>query len=197
MYLNLLSTPCTLVNHKSCILSLSLPECLIEFCKVTLPFESVDEILWCDHSNESSLSVLSHDAICLSNFTKWNSEIWSKFAFGHFWQWKGYLTIYIIPKQWRVRRCILIFLRLLSALVLHLSIQLFEKGRKMCTRQSRKVLWVVLSVLFFKEIWKNDLRKATKVGSTATGVRNCVLIVSHITFRDCREHIFFRQAFSK
>ena len=29
----------------------------------------------------------------------------------------------------------------------------FEKGcRKKCTRQSRKVLWVVLSLLFFKEI---------------------------------------------
>ena len=32
----------------------------------------------------------------------------------------------------------------------------FEKGcRKMCTRQSRRVLWVVLSVLFFKEIREN------------------------------------------
>ena len=29
----------------------------------------------------------------------------------------------------------------------------FEKGcRKKCTRQPRKVLWVVLSALFFKEI---------------------------------------------
>ena len=27
------------------ILTLSLPECLMEFCKVTLTFESVDEIL--------------------------------------------------------------------------------------------------------------------------------------------------------
>ena len=32
----------------------------------------------------------------------------------------------------------------------------FEKVcRKKCKRHSRKVLWVVLSVLFFKEIWKN------------------------------------------
>ena len=32
----------------------------------------------------------------------------------------------------------------------------FEKGcRKKCMWQSRKVLWVVLSALFFKEIWKN------------------------------------------
>ena len=39
--------------------------------KVVLTFESVDEILWCDHSNETSSAVLSHDAIylvCSSNF---------------------------------------------------------------------------------------------------------------------------------
>ena len=36
-------------------LTLSLPECLMEFCKVTLTFGSMDEILSCDHSNESSL----------------------------------------------------------------------------------------------------------------------------------------------
>ena len=41
-----------------------------EFCKVTLTFESVDKILWCDHSNESSLPLLSHDAICFSQFWK-------------------------------------------------------------------------------------------------------------------------------
>ena len=48
-------------------LTLSLPECLMEFCKVTLTFESMDEILWCDHSNESSLPVLSHNAIFFSS----------------------------------------------------------------------------------------------------------------------------------
>ena len=52
------------------LLTPSLPEYLMEFCKVTLTFESVDEILRCDHSNESSLLVLSHDAICLSKFLK-------------------------------------------------------------------------------------------------------------------------------
>ena len=51
-------------------LTLSLPKCLLEFCKVTLPFESVDEILWCDHSNESSLPVLSHFAICFAKCSK-------------------------------------------------------------------------------------------------------------------------------
>ena len=44
----------------------------MEFCKVTLTFESADEILQCDHSNESSLLVLSHGAICFSQ-----NEIWT------------------------------------------------------------------------------------------------------------------------
>ena len=42
----------------------------MEFCKVALIFESVDEILWCDHSNETSQSVLSRGAPCFSNFYK-------------------------------------------------------------------------------------------------------------------------------
>ena len=41
-----------------------------EFCEATLTFEFVDEILRCDHSNKSSLPVLSHDAICLSKVLK-------------------------------------------------------------------------------------------------------------------------------
>ena len=49
------------VNVKK--LALSLPEYLMEFCKVALTFESADEFLWCDHSNESSLPVLTHGAI--------------------------------------------------------------------------------------------------------------------------------------
>ena len=77
----------------------------------------------------------------------------------------------------------------------------FEKGcRKKCTWQTQKALWVVLSSLFCKESWKNwyerpwkcvceCYRKATKVGSTGTVVRNSVLIISHITFRDCCVHI--------
>ena len=32
--------------------------------------------------------------------------------------------------------------------------------------------------------------KPTKVGSTGTVVRNSVMIISRITFRDCRVHIF-------
>ena len=29
----------------------------METCSVVLTFKSVDEILWCDHSNETSLAV--------------------------------------------------------------------------------------------------------------------------------------------
>ena len=39
-------------------------------------------------------------------------------------------------------------------------------------------------LIYVFECW----RKVTKVGSTATVVRNSVLIISHITFRDCRVH---------
>ena len=40
----------------------------------SLTFESVDEILWCYHSNETSSAVLSHGTICIvcfSNFRVW------------------------------------------------------------------------------------------------------------------------------
>ena len=41
----------------------------METCCVVVTFESVDEILWCDHSNKTSLSFLTellHGTICFS-----------------------------------------------------------------------------------------------------------------------------------
>ena len=35
----------------------------METCSVVLTFESVDKILWCDHSNETSLAVLLYGTI--------------------------------------------------------------------------------------------------------------------------------------
>ena len=35
----------------------------METLKVIVTFESVDEILWCDHSNETPSAVLSHGTI--------------------------------------------------------------------------------------------------------------------------------------
>ena len=37
---------------------------------MTVTFESVDEILCCDHSNETFLPVLSHGATCFSKFCR-------------------------------------------------------------------------------------------------------------------------------
>ena len=42
-------------------LTLSLPESVKGDIKVILTFESVDEMLWGDHSNETSLAVISHE----------------------------------------------------------------------------------------------------------------------------------------
>ena len=44
----------------------------METCDVVLSFESVDEILWCDHSNEISLAVLSQGTVCFGEFDKKN-----------------------------------------------------------------------------------------------------------------------------
>ena len=66
-------------------LTLSLPKCLIEFCKVTLTFQYVDEILRCDHSNESSLPELTLGAIC---FPKCYEMKFGNLVemFGYIWQ---------------------------------------------------------------------------------------------------------------
>ena len=42
----------------------------METRSVGLTFESVDEILWCDHSNETSLAVLLHGTIYFLIFYK-------------------------------------------------------------------------------------------------------------------------------
>jgi len=43
--------------------------------KVILTFESVVEMLWCDHSNETSSAVLSHGTIYILVFYKMKFEI--------------------------------------------------------------------------------------------------------------------------
>ena len=51
------------INYNS-LLTLPLPESVT--FKTVLSFEPVDEILWCDHSNETSLAVLSHGTIYMN-----------------------------------------------------------------------------------------------------------------------------------
>ena len=42
----------------------------METCSVVLTFESVDEILWCDHSNKTLSTVLLQGTICFAIFYK-------------------------------------------------------------------------------------------------------------------------------
>ena len=75
----------------------------------------------------------------------------------------------------------------------------FEKGcRKKCTRQTRKVLWVVLSSLLFKEIWKNGTRGHGRMFARAKGKRVRQLqcqeqCIDHIPYylSYCRVHCTF------
>ena len=55
-------------------LILSPPESIMETCSVVLTFKSVNQILWCDHSNETSLAVLLYGTICFFNILQ--NEIW-------------------------------------------------------------------------------------------------------------------------
>ena len=43
---------------------------------VFLTFESMDEILWCDHSNETSSEVLSHGTIYIVCFSNFRRNLW-------------------------------------------------------------------------------------------------------------------------
>ena len=49
----------------------------METCSVVLTFEFVDEILWCDHSNETSSAVLLHGNIFF--FKILQNQIWDFF----------------------------------------------------------------------------------------------------------------------
>ena len=52
------------------LLIISLSESIMETCYAVLTFTSVDNILWCDHSNETSSAVLLHGYICFPIFYK-------------------------------------------------------------------------------------------------------------------------------
>ena len=51
----------------------------METFSVVLTFESVDEILWCDHSNETFSAVLLHGTIGFSIFEKIKFGIFLEF----------------------------------------------------------------------------------------------------------------------
>ena len=53
----------------------------METSRVSLTFETVNEILWRDHSNETSSALLSLGAICFSIFCKMKFGIFLVFRF--------------------------------------------------------------------------------------------------------------------
>ena len=61
----------------------------METCSVVLTFESVDEILWCDHSNKTSQAVLLHGTIIFFfflYFTGGNLGLLFNFDLWQFWE---------------------------------------------------------------------------------------------------------------
>ena len=50
------------------------------YSDVALTFDSVGEILWCDHSNETSSAVLLHGTICFAIFYETKFGIFLKFS---------------------------------------------------------------------------------------------------------------------
>ena len=86
-------SPSVFANMQS---TLSFPESIMETCTVVLTFESVDEILWCDHSNETSSAVLLHGAIYFSIFSKLKFGIFLEFWCLALLAVKG-LTVYVSP----------------------------------------------------------------------------------------------------
>ena len=73
----------------------------VQFIQYVVLTLSVNEIIWCDHSNETSSAVLSHGTLYLvcscnsgstlvvfvfQHSTKWNVEILLNFEHGYFWK---------------------------------------------------------------------------------------------------------------
>ena len=91
------------------LLTLSLPECLIDVCEVTLTFEFVNEFLWCDHSNESSLPELWH-CWCYLFVIILENEIWkfgrsqmlSETSLVDFFAWYNFLWIFSMNFPWQL-----------------------------------------------------------------------------------------------
>ena len=69
----------------------------METCSVVLTFESVVEILWCDHSNETFSVVLLHGTIWFSTFYKIAFRVFLEFCSLALLEVKGLMLIH-----WRV-----------------------------------------------------------------------------------------------
>ena len=82
--------------------------------------------------------------------------------------------------------CIFSFILNHMEINIHISIDEDTIIEPHALSESRKVLWVVLNV----DLCLRVLKESSKSRFDSYSVRNSVLIISHITFRDCRVHIF-------
>ena len=96
----------------------------MEFCKATLTFKSADEILWCDHSNESYWAVLSCGTVYYvvqgsSNFwvCGWNPVMW--------------------PFKWKLSVCTFTWC------------YLFSKSHKMKFRNLVEIFFWLIYIIYF------------------------------------------------
>ena len=53
----------------------------METCNIVLTFQSVENILWCVHSNKIPLAVLSRGTICFAGFERMKFWIFLEFLF--------------------------------------------------------------------------------------------------------------------
>ena len=80
--------------------TLSLLGWIVKICSLVLTFESVNEILWCDHLNETSLAVLLHGNIS-QHFTKWNLGFSWILVFGTLGTRRANLILFYRDFSWR------------------------------------------------------------------------------------------------
>ena len=79
-------------------LTISPTESIMETCSVVLTFESMDEILWCDHSKKTSTAVVFHGTICFSIFFKMKFEILYEFLFLVLLRVEGLIRVAPVPQ---------------------------------------------------------------------------------------------------
>ena len=90
-------------------LTFSLPESIMETCSAVLTFESVDEILRFDYSNETYSAVVLHGTICFSTLYKMLFDIFGEFWCSALLGVKGLITVFILHEHCTCRRCNMLF----------------------------------------------------------------------------------------
>ena len=91
------------------------------------------------------------------------------------------------PIQVHVCWCIQLFRKRLSEKVYMTTLKGIVGGFEFTILQSGNLKELAQKAM---KMCLRVLTERNKVGSTATVVRNSISIISHITFRDCRVHIF-------